>query len=190
MTGLKTLAAVGAVSAIGYTALRLSRVYNRIESFFKFPTVHGFIDRRYIRVILPSDIYNYSGQNLSAKSLHIVVKYIDKNNNEVPMGISPAQEKPVLLTNGQRSTPQFTLDIDPLSFSSLTANTQIIVYTRFTWGLFPVSVSKKMRVSDLIPQPVISIIQALLKTIGLGTPQLKPLPQKSQILIQGMGDVL
>lgn len=188
MTGLKTLAAVGAASALSYAALRLSRIYNGIESFFKLPTVHGLIDRRYIRVIIPADIFNYTGQNLSAKSLHIVVKYIDKNNNEVPMGISPAAEKPLLLTQGQRSTPQFTLDIDPFAFSALTATTQIKVYTRFTWGLIPVSISKVMRVNDLIPQPIISIIQGILKTIGLGNAHFTPLPQKATI--KRLGDVL
>lgn len=188
MTGLQKLAAVGAVSALSYAALRLSRIYNGIESFFKLPTVHGLIDRRYIRVIIPADIYNYTGQNLSAKSLHIVVKYLDKNNNEVTMGISPALEKPILLTEGLRSTPQFALDIDPFAFSALTATTQIKVYTRFTWGLIPVSVSKKMRVNDLIPQPIISIIQGILRTLGLGNSHIAPLPQITTIT--GLREVL
>ncbi len=75
MTGLKTLAAVGAASAIGYTALHLSGIYNRIESFYKL-TVHSLIDRHY--KWFSADIFNYTGQNLSAKSLRIVVKYLDK----------------------------------------------------------------------------------------------------------------
>lgn len=104
------------------------------------------------------------------------------------MGISPALEKPILLTEGQRSTPQFALDIDPFAFSALTATTQIKVYTRFTWGVIPVSVSKKMRVNDLIPQPIISIIQGILRTLGLGNSHIAPLPQITTIT--GLREVL
>lgn len=187
MTGLKTIAAVGAVSAIGYTALRLSRIKSGIETSFALPQIFGLVRSRYIRIIIPTDIYNYSNEQFIARRFHIVVKYTDNKGVENLLGISPTIIPVLDFKKDKVNRVKFELDLDPFMVLGLSANTPITVYIKFDFWYIPISVPIKVTLNDFIPLNALNAIKILLKTFGLGNPvQLNQLPSP----FKGMGDVL
>ncbi|KAB2915141.1 MAG: hypothetical protein F9K23_11645 [Bacteroidetes bacterium] len=193
MTGLMKLAAVGAVSAIGYTALRLSRVYNNLNTTFGIPHVYGILRTRFIGVTIPAIIYNYSGQLLNLKRLRIEVSYKDNKGNFVPLGISPRLVETAQLLKDKRNDLRFDLELDAMALAAVQPTTPIKVLLKFNFGIIPLSIPYHITINDFIPPVAFTAIKSLLKLIGLGNPsvnRLQPLQSAGITITNKMGDVL
>lgn len=168
MTGLQKTLLFGGVAAFGAAAFYLSKLKKNIETTFGFPTLLGLVNGRYVRLIIPADIFNYTGFGITLNRFRIKVKYIDDKGAETLLGISPTVIPTLVFKGDIKTSQKFELDIDPLVVFNLKSTTPIKIYTEFDWFRLPVSIPVQLTVNDIVPVSTIGkAINTLLNKIGI-----------------------